>query len=330
MATKKPQLDQTDLVEQLPLACAHEDAAVAFLEEKRWPDGACCPTCGCTNVYSMKDRKSGERNRRFLWKCREKLCGRMFTVRTGTILEESLIPCHKWVRALWECSTAKNGCSALELSRRLQVTYKTALFVLHRIRHAMAPSELVTAKLAGEVEVDETYVGPRKPRYPNGGKNRARTVRGTHKQPVVAMVEKGGRVNARVVPDVSSHTLRQAMKDCIDPSAHITTDEGTGYWGTSKHFASHKTVNHRTKEYVKSDGTTTNTIEGYFSRVKRCLNGTWHAVSRQHLHRYLAHTSFLYNTRMMNDGERTMALLDAMKGKRLMYRDPAERQNKSA
>jgi hypothetical protein len=200
----------------------------------------------------------------------------------------------------------------------LQVSYKTALFMMHRLRHAMEPTG-PEPKLTGEVEVDETHIGPRKPRYPRGNHNRVKAFRGTLKPPVLAMVQKGGKVRTKVIPDVTGKTLRQAMRENIDPSAIITTDEWTGYSRTGQYFAGHKTVNHRSKEYVKSDGTTTNTGEPYFSRVKRCLNGTWHAVSREHLHRYMTHVAFLYNTR---DGERTIALLRAMNGKRLMYRDP--------
>lgn len=317
---KRPELAKSELVAGLPLACADEKAAQAFLEAQRWGGCPACPHCGSVGVYRMAGEKSEKRG---LWRCRD--CKKQFTVRVGTIYEDSPIPLHKWCRAFWEAAKAKNGASALELSRTLQLSYKSALFMMHRIRHAMADSPGPAQKLAGEVEVDETYIGPRKPRYPQGGKNRARTVRGTAKQPVVAMVQKGGSVRTRVIPDVSGATLRAAMKDHIDPSASITTDEWTGYNGTNKHFAEHKTVKHRAKEYVKPDGTTTNTIEGFFSRVKRSLNGTWHSVSSEHLHRYLANVSYLYNTREMNDGARITDLIQRTDGRRLMYREPVKK-----
>ncbi|MEX2217514.1 MAG: transposase [Phycisphaerales bacterium] len=163
----RPELAQTELVEELPAACASEAAAAEFLERRRWGDCPGCPHCGSANVYQMRDRKTGERSKRFLWKCREtkgtpeQRCGKMFTVRTNTVYAESLIPLRKWCRALWETATAKNGCSALELSRRLQVTYKTALFMLHRIRHAMADGEATPPKLTGTIEADEMYWGGR-------------------------------------------------------------------------------------------------------------------------------------------------------------------------
>lgn len=320
MATKRPELAQTEIIADLPVACASEAAAVDFLEARRWGAVPCCPMCGSVAVYKMTKKNTGERVR-FLWRCRD--CSKQYTVRTGTVYAESLIPLHKWLRAAWEASTAKNCVSALEMSRRLQVSYKSALFLMHRIRHAMAYDPNPDPKLTGEVEVDETYVGPRKPRYPQGNFNRHKAVRGTKKQPVLAMVEKGGQVRTRVIADVTGKTLRSAMKAHIDRNASITTDEWTGYNAVGKHFAEHKTVNHRRKEYVKRDGTTTNTIESYFARVKRSLTGTWHAVSRRHLHRYMANVAFMYNTRGLNDGERVLELLRRTEGKRLIYKEPA-------
>lgn len=133
---KKQEQAQAELIQTLPLACANEQAAVEFLESQRWGDCPRCPRCGSTGVYKMRDSTTGERNKRFLWRCRD--CKKQYTVRIGSVYEESLIPLHKWCRALWESATAKNGVSALELSRRLQITYRAALFLMHRIRHAMA------------------------------------------------------------------------------------------------------------------------------------------------------------------------------------------------
>lgn len=317
---KRPELAKSDLVEELPLACSSEAEAVRLLEAQRWPTGACCPRCGSTDAYAMKDRRTGERNRRFLWKCREKLCGKMFTVRTGTVYEESLIPLHKWLRAMWESASAKNGCSALEMSRRLQISYRAALFLMHRIRHAMAPTG-PEPKLTGTVEADETYVGG-KPRYRGTASNPInKRGRGTKKQPVAAVLQRGGTVRTRVIPSVNSQNLRRMLRDNVDSSARVMTDKEAGYKGVASEFASHETVDHGAGEYVRGD-VTTNAIEGFFARVKRGINGVYHNVSKEHLHRYMDHFAFLHNTREMNDGERTLALLNATKGKRLMYRDP--------
>jgi len=310
--TKKPHLAQSTIIEELPIACASEVAAVEFLERKRW--GACeyCPKCGCTDVYQMKNR-AGERNERYLWRCRD--CSKQYTVRTGTIYEESHIPLHKWCRAYWEACACKNGVSALELSRKIQVSYKTALFMMHRIRWAMAEDFTKPPKMTGTVEADETYVGG-KPRY----KGKSKRGRGTKKQPVAAVVQRGGSVRTRVIATVNAVNVKSMVHDNVCPSARVMTDQEVSYRGLNAEFASHESVNHGAREYVRGD-VHTNTIEGFFSRVKRGLNGTYHAVSREHLHRYLAQFEFAYNTRHMTDGERVLVLLDAGLGKRLKYDD---------
>lgn len=318
---KRPELAKHDIVEQLPLACASESEAVKFLEAQRWGNTPCCPECGSVDVYAMKDRTTGERSKRFLWRCRD--CSKQYTVRTGTIYAESLIPLHKWCRALWESATAKNGVSALEMSRRLQVSYKTALFLMHRIRHAMEPNG-PQPKLTGTVEADEMYWG--------GKARHSRMVRGMArpgpnpdkpKTPIFAVVQRGGEVRARVMPTVTANNVREAILDMADPSCRLVTDELKAYRKIGRPFAQHDRVNHSRKEYVsKSDPTCyTNTIESFFARVRRQLTGTYHNVSKEHLDRYVTHAAFLHNTRELNDGERTKALIRGTEGKRLTYRE---------
>ncbi|HCT43895.1 MAG: DDE transposase [Phycisphaerae bacterium] len=314
--TKKPQLEQSKIIEELPAACASEEAAVEFLENKRWGECEYCPKCGCVDVYKMTKRGSDERNARYLWRCRD--CNKQYTVRTGTIYEESLIPLHKWCRAYWEACACKNGVSALELSRKIQVSYKTALFMMHRIRWAMAEDFTKPPKMTGTVEADETYVGG-KPRYK--GKNKRG--RGTKKQPVAAVVQRQGSVRTRVIPTVNSINVKAIVRDNVCPSSRVMTDQEASYKGLAPEFASHESINHGAREYVRGD-VHTNTIEGFFSRVKRGLNGTYHAVSREHLHRYLAQFEFAYNTRGLTDGERVIALLKATEGKRLMYAEAVQ------
>lgn len=314
MAKNKPQLAKSGIIEELPAACASEEAAVEFLERKRWGECECCPKCGSVDVYKMTKRGSEERNARFLWRCRD--CAKQYTVRTGTIFEESLVPLHKWCRAYWEACACKNGVSALELSRKIQVSYKTALFMMHRIRWAMSEDFTTPPKMTGVVEADETYVGG-KPRY-NRGKNKRG--KGTNKQPVAAVVQRGGSVRTRVIPQVNSTNVKAMVRDNVCPSARLMTDQERGYIGLAPEFASHEVVHHSSREYVRGDAHT-NTVEGFFSRVKRGLNGTYHAVSKEHLHRYLAQFEFAYNTRGLTDGERVMALLKATEGKRLMAED---------
>lgn len=325
MATKKrPELAQSNTVEELPAACATEAAGVAFFERKRWGDCPCCPACGDVDVYQMKDRKSGERNKDFRWRCRG--CGKLYSVRTGMVFEESLIPMHKWARALWEASTCKNGVSALELSRKLQVSYKTALFMLNRLRFAMAQDPSNPPKLTGTVEADETYVGG-KPRYPyrvNGVVKKGRNP-DKPKTPVFAVVQRGGEVRARVMANVTAENVKDALLEAVEPSADLMTDDHNVYKRVGQPFNSHNSVNHSAKEYVNAANPDihSNTIEGFFSRLKRKLNGTHHAVSKAHLHRYVAETAFIYNTRGMNDGERINDLVRKSDGKRLQYKQSA-------
>lgn len=327
--TKKPktQLAQSEIVEALPVACASEAAAVEFFEKQRWGESPTCPECESANVYQMKDRQTGERNKDYRWRCRE--CGRLYSVRTGMIFEESLIPLHKWALACWEASSAKNGVSALEISRKIQVSYKSALFMMHRIRHAMADDPTTPPKLKGTIEADETYVGGRT-------RNRNLTKRGVGgrgpgvsptagKTPVFAVVERGGEVRARVMPRVTSANIMQALTESAEFSATLNTDEAKPYHRVGKPFAAHSRVNHSEREYVGRDNpaASTNTIESFFARVKRGLNGTFHAVSVEHLHRYIDGFAFLYNTRELNDGERTLRLIQKSEGRRLVYKEPA-------
>jgi len=325
MASKKrPELAKSDLIAELPVACANEQAAVEFLERRRWASGPCCPLCGSIDVYTMQDRTTGERSSRFLWRCRD--CKKMYTVRTGTVYAESLIPLHKWLRTMWETASSQNGVSALEISRKVEISYKSALFLMHRIRHAVAHDPTPDDKLTGTIEADETYWGG-KARHP-------RIVRGAARQgpnpdkpkmPIFAVVQRGGEVRTRLMANVTSSNVREELLSMADPSCRLITDELKAYRRIGRPFSRHDTVNHSRKEYVNRDDPSihTNTIEGFFSRVKRNLHGTHHAVSKEHLHRYVSEAAFIYNTRGMNDGERTMALLKRTEGKRLLYKQPA-------
>ncbi|MEZ6234940.1 MAG: IS1595 family transposase [Phycisphaerales bacterium] len=315
MARKpRPELAKSATVDELPRACADEAEGVAFFERKRWGDSPACVHCGDVNVYQMKDRATGERNKRFLWRCRG--CGKQYTVRTGTVFEESLIPMHKWARVFWEAAKCKNGVSALEISRTIGVSYKTALFMMHRVRWVMADDYSKPPKMTGIVEADETYIGG-KPRYRGTlEKPLNKRGRGTKKQAVGAMVERGGSVRTRILPSVNSSNIQAMVRENVDQSARLMTDEFMSYNGLTEY--AHERVNHRTREYARGD-VTTNTVESFFARVKRGINGTYHNVSREHLHRYLAQFEFAHNTRKMNDGERVCHLIDRVEGKRLRY-----------
>lgn len=298
-----------ETMQEIPLACADETAAVEFMENKRWGDSPSCPHCGGLNPYQMKDAKTGERQANYRWRCHD--CKAQYTVRIGTVFEDSRIPLRHWCYGFFRAATSKKGVSALEIHRHTGVSYKSALFMLHRIRFAMADS--VPDPLKGDVEVDETYVGG-KPRY----KSRKMGPRGT-KTPVLAMVEREGRVKTIV----NAKNLRQLVVNNVDASSRIMTDEHSAYKLLGKYFAGgHHTVTHSEREYVRGD-IHSNTVEGFFSIVKRGLNGIYHSVSKEHLHRYMSEFEFRYNHRELEDGDRTIAAIKGAEGKRLRYKEPA-------
>jgi len=323
--------DKSQVVTELPLACSDERAAVEFMERQRWDDSPACPRCGDTDVAQVRDAK-GERSARYLWRCHG--CKRQFTVRIGTVFEDSRIPLRHWCYAFWAACSSKKGVSALQVKRHTGLTYKSALFLLHRVRYAMAPARS-PRKLVGTVEVDETYVGGR-PRAPSRSERLARIQAGdmsdhrhgpnlANKSPVVALVERGGEVRAGVVADVTAATLKGAIREHVDRSAAIHTDEAKQYVGLGREFAGgHHAVKHAVGEYARGD-VTTNTVEGFFSLLKRGLYGTYHSVSKRHLHRYVSEFEFRYNTRKLDDGARTVAAIRGAEGKRLVYAPPVGR-----
>lgn len=306
-------LSKSEVIGEIPLACSDELAAVEFLEAQRWGETPGCIFCGSVEVYKMTDPKTGERNKRFLWRCRD--CGKQYTVRIGMVCEESRILLRHWCYAFWRSATSKKGVSALEIKRHCQISYKSALFLMNRIRFALAPDP-DSPKLTGTVECDEMYVGARKPRHPGTSKRG----RGTSKQTVFCAVERQGQIRRRVVADVTGQTLKSAIRDEVDRQARIVTDEHTSYAGIGAEYAGgHETVCHGTKEYARGD-VHTNTAESSHALVKRGIVGIYHNVSREYLHRYLWQFDFLWNNRKLNDGERTVAVIRAAEGKRLMYR----------
>ena len=309
----KHNLTKSEIVREIPLACSDELAAVEFFEKQRWGDTPCCVRCGSVNVYKMVDAKTGERNKRYLWRCRD--CKQQYTVRIGTVYEESRIPLRHWVYAFWRACTSKKGVSALELSRQCEISYKSALFLMNRIRFAMAPDFAAAPKLLGTVEVDETYVGG-KPRF----KGTSKTGRGTNKTPVFAAVQRQGQIRRRVVADVTSKTLKAAMREVIHPKSRIISDDYSAYRGCSaRYYGGHEVVKHGAGEYVRGD-VYTNTAESSFAIIKRGIVGIYHNVSKEHLDRYIAQFDFLWNHRKLNDGERTVQAIKQAEGKRLMYK----------
>ncbi|MFZ1992318.1 MAG: IS1595 family transposase, partial [Alphaproteobacteria bacterium] len=259
----------------------NEAAAIARLEAIVWPQGPYCPRCGgFDRITPVKGGRVGLR------RCGP--CKREFTVTVGTIFERSHVKLHKWFQAAHLMASSKKGISAHQLHRTLKVTYKTAWFMEHRLREAMR--ELHPAMLGGggkTVEADETYVGG-KEKNKHRNKRNADNIGSVGKEAVFALVERGGSVRSHHIPRVSAKTLRPILeKQLADTKTTKLMTDGEGqYRLVADMFASHETVNHGIGEYVRGDAHT-NTIEGYFSILKRGITGTYHHVSEQHLKRYL-------------------------------------------
>jgi transposase-like protein len=310
-------LSKSALVAEIPLACTDELAAVEFFEKQRWGNDPCCVKCGSINVYKMTDAATGERNKRFLWRCHD--CKEQYTVRIGTVYEESRLPMRHWAYAFWRACTSKKGVSALEIQRQCQISYKSALFLMNRIRFAMAPDRATAAPLSGDVECDETWIGPRKPRNPGSRHNRAES----EKTPVFCAVERQGQIRRRVIPNVFGPTIWQAVREEVDRSARLLTDEHASYTRVGKEFAGgHETVRHATREYARGD-VHVNTAESSHALLKRGIVGIYHNISKEYLHRYLWQADFMWNNRKLNDGERTILAVKSAEGKRLMYKASA-------
>lgn len=310
------------ILSALRIAANSEADAVAFLEQQRWGGAPACPRCGDVNVYQMRGL-DGARNKDYRWRCRG--CKQMFTVRTGTIFEESRLPLRIWVYAFWKACSSKKGISALQLAREMEITHKSALFVLRRIRHGLGNDS--TAKLTGTVEADETYIGG-KPRPFFGTKKRDRRLsRGAaDKAAVLGMVQRQGDVRFQMMERITSKRLSEVIAQNADRSCRLITDEHMGYRRVGTAFqGGHETVNHSEGEYVRlGSDVHSNTIEGVFSLIKRGIMGTFHSVSRKHIPNYLNEFEFRWNTRKLDDGERVARAIKQVDGKRLQYRESVD------
>lgn len=287
-----------------------EAAARKHLESLRWPTGAVCPHCGGIERNSPLN---GDSHRDGLYFCGD--CRNQFTVTVGTVFERSKIPLHKWLMAAHLLSASKKGISSKQIERMLGVTYKTAWFLMHRLREAMKPNGGGMFGAGGKVvEADETFIG-RKP----GRKKRQGF---QHKHAVFSLVERNGNVRSFHVPNITAATLKDKLVAHVSKDARLMTDNGGQYRKTRLDFPKHETVNHYAGEYARDD-VTTNTVEGFFGIFKRGIFGTYQHISSQHLERYTTEFDFRYNNRTsvgITDSERADNLLKGIGGKRLTYR----------
>ena len=298
------------------------EKAREFLESQRWPEGPICPHCGeLNNAYRLEAKPDSKKAvRKGVWKCGG--CREQFTVTVGTIFADSHIPLNKWLFAIHLLCASKKGMSAHQLHRMLGVTYKSAWFMAHRIRYAMT-QEPLSSKLTGVIEVDETYIGGKLRTGTQGARRTDRPAGTANKAAVVSVLQRDGRVQSRHVEKVTAENLKPMLREMIDEQAHLMTDTSTVLKNADV-CVKHDRVNHTEKEYVRYENglcITTNAVEGYFANLKRGINGVYHFVGKQHLHRYLSEFDFRYNSRELKDGERTVMAIKQTGGKRLMLRD---------
>ncbi len=308
----------------LPLIYSNEETARKHLEALQWPDGVTCPHCGNADEKRIKALQ-GKSTRPGVYKCNE--CRKPFSVTVGTVFERSHIPLHKWLYAVHLMTSSKKGISAHQLHRSLDVTYKSAWFMAHRIREAMADN--ARGPMGGEgniVEADETYFGPtEKPRVSKQRRGRPYKVgsRGPRdKRPIFSLVERGGRVRSFHIAAADTDTVANIVRENVDRDSRLHTDESRLYPRVGEEFASHETVKHSRKEYARGD-VHVNSAEGYFSIFKRGMRGVYQHCKEKHLHRYLAEFDFRYNNRIalgVNDAMRADEAVKAIRGKRLTYR----------
>jgi transposase-like protein len=292
----------------------NEAAAFAYVEARLWPDGPTCPHCG--NADSTKiGRLQGKTTRPGLHKCYA--CKKPFTVRIGTIFESSHLPLHLWLQIIHLMCASKKGISTRQIQRMLRCSMKTAWFLGHRIREAMKENrDLFTPPLGGAgktIEADETYVGRK-------ATSRAYEAPAP-KQAVMALVERNGMVRSFHIPNVTAYSLHPILARHAHMDSRFMTDESHLYMSVGWNFASHETVMHTAKEYVRGD-TYTNTVEGYFSILKRGIYGVYQHVSKAHLKRYLYEFDFRYSNRAklgVDDIKRMALTVAGAKGKRLTY-----------
>jgi transposase-like protein len=313
--TGKKKARETDFPQTLQEAITYfsdPDTCTTFMAQIRWPEGVTCPYCAGKAVSYLSSRR--------IWKCMNKECHRQFSVKVGTVMEDSPIKLDKWLAAVWMITNAKNGISSCEIARALDITQKSAWFLLHRIRLAMQTGTF--NKLSGTVEVDETFIGGLS-KYMHKHVREAKITGpgGSGKAIVMGLLERhgeGSTVRTKVIFDRSQETLQGEVRCHVEPGSEVMTDAHRSYLGLSDEYV-HQFVDHA-EEYVRGN-VHTNGMENFWTLLKRGIKGTYVSVEPFHLFRYLDEQTFRFNKRHGKDADRFIQTMKQITGKRLTYEE---------
>jgi transposase-like protein len=304
-------IQQFDSLSEMMKVFHDEQTCIDHLRSIRWASGAFCPYCGSAKVYHFKKTPN-------VHKCGEAKCRQRFSIKVGTIFEDSKLPLRKWFIAIWMLTSHKKGISSAQLARDLSITQKSAWFMVHRLRHA-ARTKSFNRPLKGEIEADETFMGGKDKNRHASKKKRGTGGVGSGKTPVFAMLERGGELRAKKVKSVRTYDLQSEIVRNVERGSTVMTDQWPAYNGLDYVWGyHHERVWHSAGEYVRGRFHT-NGIEGAFSHFKRQVYGIHHWISVKHMDRYLDEFTWRYNLREMDDGKRMNAFLGRVAG-RLTYK----------